>query len=91
MKPFNYGDTMIRTLRDGDVKIVMLLDGFDELRQPVNLYDANDLASWMGDMKIIVTSRVENLEAYQDYTKLFAPRRRPDQLIEYLLEDVGDR
>ena len=82
---------MVRTLRDGDSQVVMLLDGFDEMRHPTNLYDGNDYASWMGDVKVIVTCRTEALEAYQDYTKFFAPRRRADQLVEYLIEDVGDR
>ena len=50
-------DQMAKQLKASDYKFLFLFDGFDELKQPINLYDTNQLGSWGADVKIIVTSR----------------------------------
>jgi len=52
---------MVNALRDSDTKFLLLLDGFDELSQPINLYDTNKLEEWDDDIKIIITSRHDYL------------------------------
>ena len=80
---------MINTFKENDMKIVMLLDGFDEMRQPVNLFDANDFEDWMGGVKVIITSRENHLKAYKNYTKFFTPNQERSQLVEYRINNIN--
>ena len=38
-------------------KFVIMLDGYDELKAPKNMYITNRLADWKGDVKVLITSR----------------------------------
>jgi len=42
----------------------------------------------MDDIKVIITSRENNLKAYKDYTKFFAPNNDRSKLIEYKIDDI---
>ena len=62
-------------MKDSDGKFIFLLDGYDELKVPKNMYAINKMSEWQGKVKMIMTSRHEYLAAYgSNYLKYFAPR-----------------
>ena len=79
---------MAKQLKASDYKFLFLFDGFDELKQPINLYDTNQLGSWGADVKIIVTSR--NLTQFSEYAHFFMPNQEEHQLTEYAITPVDD-
>ena len=54
-------------MRASHGKFLLLLDGYDELKGPKNLHEANRIGGWTGAVKMIVTSRQAYLAAYADY------------------------
>eukprot|EP00854_Cymbomonas_tetramitiformis_P002842 gene2842-3640_t len=74
-----------RCVQEGEVEIVLVLDGYDELApgmQHLNLYDTNDLETWRRrdahiGPRIIVLCRAEFLSGCAtlgQYRRLFAPK-----------------
>ena len=50
-------------------RFVFLLDGFDELGKPVNLYHSNSLSTW--NAHVIVGARSQYLQSLSEYSSLF--------------------
>ena len=81
---------MVNALRDSDTKFLLLLDGFDELTQPINLYDVNKLEEWDDDIKTIITSRHDYLAQFADYDNFFIPNEDENGFVEYIISEVDD-
>jgi len=54
-------------MKNSKGKFLFLLDGYDELKAPKNMYLTNRLAEWRGTVKVLTTSRQEYLAAYGNY------------------------
>jgi len=50
-----------------DANFLFLLDGFDELKSPKNLWVTNRLSEWKGNVKIVITTRPDYLKAHKNY------------------------
>jgi len=48
---------------DASLKLIFLLDGYDELSTAQNLYRANGMGEWAGTIKFIMTSKREEERA----------------------------
>ena len=52
---------------------LFLLDGFDELKVPKNLYVTNRLSEWKCNLKVIITTRMDYLKPLGNYQRFFSP------------------
>ena len=52
--------------------LVLLLDGYDEIVERINFYDANHWSEWK--LKVITASRPEAFRKYDRYPDYFAPK-----------------
>lgn len=62
-------------MKGSNGKFVFLLDGYDELKIPRNMYDHNKLGDWKGTVKVIMSSRQEYLSNYGNYMQYFRPSK----------------
>ena len=82
-------------MKNSDGKFLFLLDGYDELKAPKNMYIQNKLSDWAGTVKVIMSSRQEYLQAYGNYERYFRPKpptgTDPDvsTLMEYRISEVS--
>ena len=67
-------------------KYLFLLDGYDELKAPKNIYVTNNMARFGKGFKMIVTSREEYLRAFGNYQKYFKTNQKP--IFEHRISDV---
>lgn len=51
----------------------LILDGYDEMNQMINLYDVNELEQWQA--KVVITCRTQYLTPIAGYTKYFIPHQ----------------
>ena len=54
-------------MKDSLAHYFIMLDGYDELKNPKNMYLTNRLEKWRGQVKLLITSRQEYLTAYGNY------------------------
>ena len=84
------GRSTYTQMKDSTKKFLFMLDGYDELKSPKNMYITNRLAEWQGTVKVIMTSRQEYLTAYGNYQKYFKPVQvELATLLEYRITDVS--
>jgi len=79
-------------MKNSSGHFLFLLDGYDELKAPKNMYIQNKLVDWKGTVKMIMSSRQEYLSAYGNYEKYFRPKyAEPDvsTLMEYRISEVS--
>ena len=79
-------------LKESNKKFLFLLDGYDELKVPKNMFITNKLNEWKGTAKLLITSRQEYLMAYGNYQRYFKPNfKNPRQniLLEYRISEVS--
>ena len=77
-------------MKGSNGKFVFLLDGYDELKLPRNMYESNKLGDWGGTVKVIMTSRKEYLSNYGNYLQYFQPKDcSVGVLFEYRISDVS--
>jgi hypothetical protein len=67
------GGSFAGPLKKSTMRVVLLIDSYDEMRQPVNLWNKNELSEWEGTIKIIIASRGDYLVPYNNYTTFFIP------------------
>jgi hypothetical protein len=68
---------------------VFLLDGFDELGKPINLYQSNNLGAW--NAHVIVGARSQYLQSLPEYTSLFTTANQPAVNERFLLPFEADQ
>ena len=51
-------------LRGGLGKFLLLIDGYEELRSPVNIWDQNNFEDWEKDIKILISCRSDYLKPF---------------------------
>ena len=69
-------------MKNSNKKFLFLLDGYDELKVPKNMFITNKLNEWKGTAKLLITSRQEYLLAYGNYQRYFKPNfSNPDDNI----------
>jgi hypothetical protein len=79
-------------MKESDKKFLFLLDGYDELKVPKNMFITNKLNEWKGTAKLLITSRQEYLVAYGNYQRYFKPNFkdvRQNILLEYRISEVS--
>jgi WD40 repeat protein len=74
--------------------LLLILDGFDEIHQKINLYRSNKLWQFR-NLKIIISCRSQALAQIPDYRALFYPcdyhsKPQPDQLQEYVVTPFNE-
>ncbi|CAL6061036.1 WD40_repeat protein [Hexamita inflata] len=72
----------ILTIQTTNTPIILIVEGYDEVRCYKNLYNTNKLHDW--NCKVIFTCRKQHLAQYQLYYKLFAP---PNSNIQEVFEE----
>ena len=70
-------------------KILILFDGYESIKRPINLFDANNCDEWNDDTKVIISSTMEYLSAFENYQILFAPNHKLAELVEYRISDLN--
>lgn len=79
-------------LKEKKRKFLFLLDGYDELKVPKNMFVTNKLNEWKGVVKLLVTSRQEYLIAYGNYVRFFKPNFKDNSknvVLEYRISEVS--
>ena len=79
-------------MKNSDKKFLFLLDGYDELKVPKNMFITNKLNEWKGTAKLLITSRQEYLLAYGNYQRYFKPNfsdPADNILLEYRISEVS--
>jgi hypothetical protein len=80
-------------MKESDKKFLFLLDGYDELKVPKNMFITNKLNEWKGTAKLLITSRQEYLLAYGNYQRYFKPNFKDPKdniLLEYRISEVSN-
>ena len=80
----NFADSIKKSL----MRVVLLIDSYDEMRQPVNLWNQNELSEWEGTIKIIIASRGDYLVPYNNYTTFFVPDEEEHSFSDYIISDI---
>ena len=67
---------------------LFLIDGYDEMKSPKNLYTLTRMKKFGKNTKMIITSRRHYLMSYDNYEKLFKPNTS-SILLEHHILDVA--
>jgi hypothetical protein len=65
-------------------RLVIILDGYDEIRTRENVYKSNHLMDW--DAKVIISVRTEYLERLGDYSSMFSSGGKHDSTVEIFIQ-----
>ena len=60
------------------------------MKQPVNLFEANDFDEWEDDIKVIITSNSSYLAKFSDYRDFFIADDNSASLVEYMIADLDE-
>jgi len=69
--------------------MLILFDQYEELKRPINLFDANNCEEWGDDAKVIISTSTDYLKAFKNYEVQFAPNKKLTSLIEYKINDLN--
>ena len=65
---------------------LFLIDGYDEMKAPKNLYTLNKMKKFGKNTKMIITSRHQYLKSYDNYEKYFKPNASSILLEHHILD-----
>ena len=87
LSAFN-GSKFAGSIKRSSLRIVLLVDSYDEMRQPVNLWNQNSFDEWEGTIKVIVACRGEYLVPFANYTTFFIPQNDENAFSDYVITDI---
>jgi len=82
------GGSYANGIKKSNLSVVLLIDSYDEMRQPVNLWNQNNFEEWEGTIKIIVASRGDYLVTYTNYTTFFVPDEDENAFSDFVISDI---
>ena len=89
LSAFN-GSKFTGGIKSSTLRVVLLVDSYDEMRQPVNLWNQNNFDEWEGSIKMIVACRGEYLVPFANYTTFFIPQNDENAFSDYVIADVDE-